>query len=162
MVREATEGDANAIAVVEVRAWQGAYQRALGPEFLNELSVPLRAAAWESTIPAGFATTTVAEHEGAIIGVCSVSAGGPVAEVLAVYVDPLQWQRGVGRALLEDGFDRIGERPWEAVHAWVFLHNAMGRAFLARFGFRMDKTRRTHELSGAEEVRMAMLRKARQ
>ena len=158
MLRQATVSDADAIALVEVRAWQAAYQRALGVEFLNELSVPLRATAWTSSLAAADAITVVAEHEGDVIGVCSVTVQGPVAEIASTCVDPLHWHRGNGRLLLEGGWERIGERTWEEAHAWLFLHNAMGRAFLARFGFRMDGTKRVHAASGAEEVRLRVAR----
>ncbi len=158
MLRDGTQADAEAIALIEVRAWQAAYQRALGPQFLNELSVPLRAAAWASALADADTTTLVAERDGDVIGVCAVSTAGPIAEIAGTYVDPLHWQAGVGRPLLEAGFERIVGQPWQEAHAWLFLHNAMGRAFFARFGFRMDGTKRVHDGSGAEEVRMRVLR----
>lgn len=158
VIRDPTPADADAIALVEVRAWQAAYQRSLGAQFLNDLSVPLRATAWATTIAATDRTTLVAEEAGSVIGVCSVTAPRAIAEVLAAYVDPLHWQAGVGRPLLESAFGRIADQPWEEVHAWLFLHNAMGRAFFARFGFRMDGTTRVHKASGAQEVRMRVKR----
>lgn len=154
MLREATEADADAIALVEVRAWQAAYQRALGVEFLNELSVGLRASAWAAALDGA----VVAEQEGHVVGVARAVVSGATAEIAAVYVDPLHWQRGIGRELLEDGFARIASEPWAQAHAWLFLHNAMGRAFFARFGFRMDGAKRDHEASGSQEVRMRLER----
>ena len=155
MVRDATPDDAGTIALVEVRAWQGAYQRALGLEFLRELSGAMRQSAWETAIATPGATTLVAEADGGVVGVVTVHVEGQAARIDAIYVDPVHQQRGHGRALLEAAFARVADQPWEVAQAWLFLHNAMGRAFFAVMGFRMDGEKRSHEPTGADEVRLA-------
>ena len=158
MVRQATAADAEAIAHVEIRAWQAAYGRALGAQFLNDLSEKLRQTAWEATLAAEGTTTLVAEDAGGVVGVAAVRTAGDAAEIDAVYVDPAHWRQGHGRALLSAAFQRVDAEPWQTARAWVFLHNAMGRAFFATLGFRMDGEKRHHDGTGADEVRLARTR----
>jgi N-acetylglutamate synthase-like GNAT family acetyltransferase len=157
VVRDASPADAGAIARVEVRAWQAAYQRSLGQEFLNELSAPLRQGAWETALATGDAVVLVEEAGEGVIGVVAVHVEEQVAVIDAVYVDPAHWHQGHGRGLLDAAFARVEDRPWDIAQAWLFLHNAIGRAFLAVLGFRMDGAKRKHA-TGADEVRLARQR----
>lgn len=154
MPRDAAPADAEAIARVEVRAWQAAYQRSVGPRYLAELSVGLRASAWEGRLDGA----RVVEHEGAVVGVCAVAVVEPVLEVRGLYVDPACWQRGFGRELLGDAIGRSAGAAWEHAEAWLFLHNAIGRSAFARLGFRLSGDKRQDPATHADEV---LLRKPR-
>ncbi len=163
-VREATPEDARAIAEVHVRAWRAAYQAIVPAELLDDLSVSLREDGWRSILsdPEPVAFTLLAEDpDGAVAGFCSIAlpsrdedAGERTAEIAAVYVDPSRWGSGVGRALLEQALERLRAEGWSEATLWVFRRNAQGRAFYARLGFALDGATRTHEASGATEVRM--------
>jgi RimJ/RimL family protein N-acetyltransferase len=159
-VRAAVPEDAEAIATVEVRAWQAAYQRSVGPRYLGELSTALRADVWREWItgPGPLIHCTVAEVDGAVAGACALAPAGDTLQLQALYVDPARWRSGIGGALFGDGLARHAAEPWNQVDAWLFLHNAVGRSAFARLGFRLEGSRRQHAETHADEVLLRKLR----
>ena len=98
---------------------------------------------------------------GAVHGFCSLAlpsrdpdAGARTGEVAALYVDPAQWRRGVGRALLGEALRRVPTDRWDEMTLWVLAGNEAARAFYAAAGFRPDGATATHAPSGAPELRL--------
>lgn len=163
MVRDATSGDARAIATIHVRAWQAAYQGFVSAQLLDDLSVTHREDIWSAALGDGpLAFTLVADSGvGAIAGFCAVAlpardddATDQTAEIAATYVDPAHWHNGVGRELVESAIAKLEPGAYDTATLWVFKRNAQARAFYARFGFRLDGATGTHQGTGAARVRM--------
>jgi GNAT superfamily N-acetyltransferase len=167
VIRAATPEDARAIAEVQVRTWQAAYQGFLPAQLLDDMSVSLREDSWQ-TLLAGAeraSLTVLAEDDdGAVEGFCTLVLPGRdedaterTAEVAATYVVPPRWGQGVGKALLAHTLEELPGGEWDEAILWIFLRNAQGRAFYARSGFRLDGAKSVHEPSGVPTARMRLL-----
>jgi GNAT superfamily N-acetyltransferase len=163
IVRRATPADAAAIAGVHVRSWQAAYRGIVPDEILDGLSVAARESTWDAILARGAdeAFTLVAEHDGCVVGFCSLTirsrdADADVAtgEIAAAYVDPDHWRRGAGRALLAAALQDVRAAGCDAVTLWVFARNDRARAFYGGFGFAPDGATTVDERSGEPEIRL--------
>ena len=109
-VRATRAADADAIAAMHRAAWRAAYP-GVAPVWS---SGPARRA------PAKLA---IAEIGGRPAGFCSFGptrdAESDVAEIYALYVDPVSWGRGAGRALCDHALAQAAERECRAMTLWV-------------------------------------------
>ena len=145
-VREATRSDAPAIARVRVAGWRAGYAGILDDGVLAALDPAADAARWLATWDSG-PRRRVAEAGGAVVGFTTTGAyrsagddpawplGPDDGELMAVYVDPGAWSRGVGAALLADADAvlRAGGHP--VARLWVLAANDRARRFYARHGW---------------------------
>ncbi|MBT8206888.1 MAG: GNAT family N-acetyltransferase [Acidimicrobiia bacterium] len=92
------------------------------------------------------AETTISEIDGVLVGFMSLIGN----EVGAIFVDPDQHGRGVGRALMDAARDR---HP--VLELNVFEANAVGRRFYDRYGF-VVVGRHLNEATGHPELRMRL------
>ncbi len=143
-VRRANGGDAPAIADIHVRSWRAAYRGILPDSLLDDLSVPERERSWSALVGnhENRWLTLVADSRRDLAGFCSVAipsrdeaAGEKTAEIGALYVDPDQWRRGVGGAMLSSALKELSENGWRDVILWVLPENQSALAFYDRFGF---------------------------
>ena len=161
IVRAARRADAEAIERIRIRGWQIGYRHVFPPEKLDRLEVDWTL--WRQRIerpPTGW-TTLVAESSGRVLGFLSIGPSRDeiaVGEVYAVYVDPDDWRRGTGRALLARGEERLAEDYAEAT-LWVLEDNPRACGFYESAGWSADGGRQTIERLGvlASEVRYRKL-----
>src|SRR5262245_52369619 len=110
LVRAATPSDAEAIERIRIRGWQVGYRHLYPPRELEALELDW--SRWTHRIespPAGWATY-VAEAHGRTVGFASVGPSrdeAAVGELYAIYVDPDEWSRGAGRALIARAEERL-------------------------------------------------------
>jgi ribosomal protein S18 acetylase RimI-like enzyme len=162
-VREANPDDTDAIVEVTAAGWRTAYRDIVPPERLGDLPV----ARWRHEVHVGLlrpvddAFTYVAEINGRFAGYCFVAApsreprvGGNVAELVAIYVDPAQWRRGAGSALMRAAIDRLAELPYDEVILWTFKENAPAIAFYERHGWRREREEKVHPTAQAVAIRL--------
>src|SRR5204863_351432 len=74
--------------------------------------------------------------------------------VVAMYVDPPHWRRGVGGALMEAAIDRLERLPYDEAALWTFKENSRAIAFYERFGWREDGAEKIHARSEEPAIRM--------
>jgi ribosomal protein S18 acetylase RimI-like enzyme len=159
LIRRETADDAEAVAVVHVRAWRAGYAGIVPDEVLARLNP----AAWaqrrrDFDTAAGDHpfTTLVAEDAGAVIGFITF---GPYrnnqdpddlvpgcGEVLSTYVEPARWSTGVGRDLMAEALPGLRDQGFAEVRIWVLADNARARRFYERVGLRADGERSTYEI----------------
>lgn len=160
-VRVARRQDALAVAGVHVRSWQGAYRGLLPDEYLDALRPEDRAAHYTfGSADASLPTTIVAVEHGAI---CGFATTGPsrdtdadgMGEVLALYVDPEAWGKGVGARLVAEGRARLAHLGFSEAVLWVLVGNDRAQRFYRTDGWQPDDGRRSEELWGVvvDEVR---------
>ncbi len=149
-LREASPGDAEAVAALAVRAWRAAYAGILPAAFLAGLDARAWAAEWRAYLEerpaeerlwllcerrrlAGFART----------GSCAdddVPAGA--AELHGLYVEPKRTGRGLGSLLLRHAAADLAGRGFPLLVLWHFAANRRAGAFYERLGLRPDGARR--------------------
>lgn len=157
-IREATERDALAVAVVGRTAALQAYAHIFPPTAPQ----PTVRALWErwrtllgEVRPPG--TGLVSEVDGAVAG--SVVAGTEPDEpgaghVAGLYVHPDRWGGGDGVRLLDAAMDRLRAAGCPEVTLWVLRDNDRARAMYERRGWRPDGgTRTVPTVPEVEELR---------
>ncbi len=147
--RRATPADAQAIAETHVASWQIAYRGFFPDAVLDNLSVADRRTQWERALAKpdhGIWVTGEAPRVTGFISVCpSRDAGLPppeFAEIAALYIHPLAWGTGCGRALCEAVIANLRQTPAQTATVWVLTSNARARHFYERVGFTADDTHR--------------------
>lgn len=138
-VRNATPGDAGAIARVARASWRETYRDIFEPAFIEDF---LARAYGEDGLSRAAATAAdhddaaflVAERDGEVIGYLQFGHGPRGPELFRVYADPAQYGTGVGSVLLAELHRRIEELV-ESYVLDVHSRNARGRAFYDRNGF---------------------------
>ena len=106
LIRPAEPGDALAVARVHVRSWQAAYRKLLPDDYLDQLRPEDRAQKYDfANADPLKPKTIVAVEDGAIRGFASVMPSRDPdlpghGELGALYLEPEQWGRGIGVALV--------------------------------------------------------------
>ena len=146
-VRLALPADAGAIARVQVASWRAAYAGLMPEALLAGLSVEKREAAWRDRLEHPQDPERrlfVVEVSGEVLGFASTGgsrdedAEPGTAEVLAVYLAPAAWGRGLGRALFGEAVDDLRARGWTRVTLWVLEGNGRAIRFYESAGMRPD------------------------
>jgi ribosomal protein S18 acetylase RimI-like enzyme len=159
VVRPATPGDAEAIARVHVRTWQGAYRHVFPAGELASISVEGREGYWRRVL-ADSTGVLVSEVDGEVAGFASVGSsrdadGEGVGELFAIYVEPAHWDAGVGRELAFAADESLRALGFDEATLWVLEDNPRARRFYESGGWRLDGATRTGTHLGLEtrEVR---------
>jgi GNAT superfamily N-acetyltransferase len=165
-VRAATEADAEAIVELTAAGWRAAYPGIVPAERIESLPI----AGWRHDVrsglrsPEGDSFTLIAELDGAVAGYCYVAAPGRenppdsrVAELVALYVDPDRWRRGVGRILLQSAGDRARRAGYAELTLWSFEQNARALNFYEALGWERTAERRPHRATGAPTIELHRL-----
>jgi ribosomal protein S18 acetylase RimI-like enzyme len=149
--------DASQIAGVQVRSWQVAYRGVFPGEWLDRLTVEERLPFWERYLSDNDTATVLAEIEGVVVGFALLGADRDDpsrGKILAIYLDPLVWRRGIGRALMLVSEKTLSERFSTAI-LWVLDQNERARRFYEAVGWVHDGTSKPMVIfgRGATEVR---------
>lgn len=160
IIRRAIAADAGAVARVHVRSWRAGYRGLLSGEELAGPSEAQRDTMWQGLLEQEAGPTVfVAEVDDAIVGFCAVATpshdadvGHDVAEIDALYVDPVAWRTGVGRALLREALGSLRDGPWREMTLWVMSDNERAHRFYGQFGWVADGRQRSDR--AGTEVRL--------
>lgn len=159
-VRVARPGDAESIRAVAERGWDGAHGDILADETIDRVVEE-----WydvENTREAVRREAVgyfVAEVGDEIVGYVSGgrSDDPDVATLAAIYVDPDDWGRGIGTALLERFHDFCRRRGYDRVRLRVLAANDRARSFYRHHGYELVEEGAT-ELFGERAVEAAYVR----
>lgn len=155
--------DAQAMAELHIAAVQAAYAALLPAEYLGNLSIPKRQAAWRKAIELGEPQLQVAVEDGRVVGFVgydrSRDAGTPstAGEIWAIYAAPDRWSQGVGLALWDAARDGLEDEGCTTVTVWVPLRNERTLRFHELAGFKRETaSAKTVEVGGLklQEVRL--------
>lgn len=170
-LRLAVAADAEALAVVHINSWREIYKDVFPERVLEELNAARHAAYWRSLVAAAPGGTVVCEREGTVMGFLSLAAaaGGDsresAGEITSIYLDPQQWRRGYGAALMRWALSQAESRGWRRVISWSLRENRHARAFYESMGFHPDGASKTGHLgerfSGVKERYVTLVRFAR-
>lgn len=164
MIRVADPTDADAVSVLHVRSWRTGFREFIDAGLLPEADLAQRRAFWSHVLarPSDEVTILVAADAGGPIGVCLIVAANTdddipdpgVAQIMVLYVDPVAWRTGAGRALLNEGRRLVRERGQHSWVLWTLADHIATRAFYDAEGFRPDGAERTEGKDGARVVRL--------
>lgn len=155
MLRPATPMDALAVARVHIRSWQVGYRGLLPDAFLDALRPEERAERYTFGDPdRAKPFTTVAIVEAAIsafvtIGPASAQTTG-AGHLMALYVDPDKWRRGIGRTLLAEGCRQLVERGHHEAVLWVLVGNHAAEHLYSSQGWWIDGPVELQEVWGLQ------------
>ncbi|MFG0632121.1 GNAT family N-acetyltransferase [Pseudomonas sp. xss_2] len=143
LIRKPNSKDAAAIATLHIRSWQSAYNGLLSARYLSglETTVERRVAFLTQAIEAGSPSIRVAELTGRVVGWISFGpsrdedAAAGTAELMAIYLDPAFWLRGIGSALWAEAQQVMQDDGYGQVSAWVLDGNEPARCFYLKHGF---------------------------
>ncbi|MGH2852261.1 MAG: GNAT family N-acetyltransferase, partial [Solirubrobacteraceae bacterium] len=168
-LRDASAGDAAAMAALLAAAWRAGY-RGIVPDDLLELDVAEWEAHLAAPVEAGVNTIVAVDEHDRVVG---FSRFGPDPDdpdpgagyIASIYVDPASAGGGIGQRLVESAVERLAADGRDRVTLWVFRENARARALYERLGFvedgaelvdqrwRTPQVRYRHEVAPAEGAR---------
>lgn len=149
LLRQAEPDDAMAVARVHVRSWQAAYRKLMPDDYLDQLRPEDRAEKYTfDSVDPSKPRTIVAVDAGIICGFATTApARDPklpgYGELYALYVDPVQWNRGIGVALVSAARSHLFEQGFQHAMLWVLAGNIRAERFYGRDGWQPDGQRRT-------------------
>jgi GNAT superfamily N-acetyltransferase len=156
LLRPAEPDDALAVARVHVRSWQAAYRTLLPDDYLDQLRPEDRAQKYDfSSLDPLKPQTIVAVEEGLIQGFATTApARDPDlpghGELYALYVDPEQWGRGIGFALVSAARAHLLGLGFRSAVLWVLSGNVRAERFYRLDQWTPDGLRRTDSVWGIE------------
>ncbi len=151
------------MAEVNAAGWRVGYRELVPRHYLEALPVTR----WRREMAEGLRNprrdsfTRVAELDGSFAGYGFVAAPGRsepddsrLAELVALYVDPECWGRGVGRALLDAVLAAAARLGYEEIFLWTFEGNERALALYEPAGFEPDGATRPFAPTGTATLRM--------
>ncbi len=153
-IRQARPDDAAAIARVYIESWLDTYPGIVSSQLLCAMTQKGQAARWRATISArGRESVLVAEYGQQ--GVVGMASFGPVrdsslgfdGEVYTLYVDPMFFGCGAGRALLRAAFLNLRQQGFGKCVIWAHAKNNV-RFFYEKMGGRLVAERTAPMMGG--------------
>jgi ribosomal protein S18 acetylase RimI-like enzyme len=151
-LRHATPGDAADVAGVHVRSWQVAYRGLLPDQRLDAMRAEDRVARYDFGTTDPVRPSTLVAVDGGIIrgfvttGPCRDADGSGIGEILALYVDPPAWGRGVGRQLIAEARATLSRQGFAEASLWVLTGNSRAQNFYRADGWLQDRDGRTETI----------------
>ena len=150
--------DVGGVAEVSVAAWKAAYRGLLPTDYLEQLTAASRVQAWRTALerpvrPGGLRVVSEDEHGSVSAFLASGPAhaeteAGTTGQVYVLNVDPAQWGKGHGTALMTEALRSFDVAGFASAVLWVHPANARARRFYERLGWRNDQEQREQEVFG--------------
>ncbi|MQA73172.1 MAG: GNAT family N-acetyltransferase [Solirubrobacterales bacterium] len=161
-VRPARPEDAEALAEAAIAAWREGF-RGIVPDDVDPRRAwqPRRLAQRLAGTADDGTEILAAEVDGAVRGLLllgpsrDVRAPAAESEVVALYVHPEHWRRGLGRALVAGALERLAVAGYRETIVWTLAESPRNLAFYEALGFRRDGgTQRRPSFGSPLEVRL--------
>lgn len=139
-IRQASAGDAEAIARLHAASWRTAYRGALSDAYLDGSIEAERAAVWRERLrqPTPDQFVAVAESGGAMTGfVCAYGGHDPRWGTFLdnLHVTPALKRQGIGAHLMAEAARWSARHyPGQGMYLWVLDSNDSAKRFYARMG----------------------------
>ncbi|MCM2344261.1 MAG: GNAT family N-acetyltransferase [Alphaproteobacteria bacterium] len=145
-LRPATAADAAALAHLHIEGWRASYGGLVEQSFLEALDGKQRTQDWVKWLAEGTEALIAHDDLGQAAGFISFNrlmtpppGMSPVrplytAEVLALYILPDYWRKGLGQQLMQAAAARLKERKHKSLCLWVLEKNTRGNAFYKALG----------------------------
>jgi GNAT superfamily N-acetyltransferase len=129
-IRKAQIGDESSLAQVHIKSWQETYKGLIADEYLDSLTNDLdqRTQSWINTLQNGDRWTWVATVNNKIVGFALF--GHPrdpqrenFIELGAIYLLNSEQGKGIGFALVKNGFEEMIKLGFKKAYCWVLEGN---------------------------------------
>ena len=153
-LRRAETADAIAVARVHVRSWQAAYRKLMPDDFLDQLRPEDRAKRYDfANLDPMKPQTIIAIERGEIRGFATTASTQDsnmpdFGELCGLYVDPDDWGRGIGVALVSAARTRLLDLGFRNAILWVLVGNTRAQRFYRKDQWTPDGGQRTEEKWG--------------
>ena len=157
ILKPAAEGDARAIAEINVATWRAAFRGALPDAILDGLSIDKREAEFRKILSPSAtspARTEVAWENGEIVGFVVFGASrdedapAGTGEIYAIYVREERWGRGIGRLLLDGARASLAASGSTRLTLWTLAGIEKTIRFYRSSGFEADGATKIVERGG--------------
>lgn len=181
-LRHAEPSDADAVAALHLAGWQQGYAGLLPAEHLAGLDAEASRARWRAQLgngdrrtmelvaeladtPHSPGTADTVDTDGDLMGFVMV---GPAldrdreiaqAELMALYVTPSRWRRGIGAALHDGAITLMLQQGAREAVVWVLAGNERALAFYRSRGWIDDGLQRTETVDGVAIVDVRLRRR---
>lgn len=154
-IRIAAAEDVRRIAEIQVDSWRSAYRGILPDAYLDRLDVESRLAVWRQFVGKSESPILVADEEKTLVGFCHLMPSRDTdadneAEIVAIYLDPPAWRRGIGRGLCAAALAIACEQGYRAMTIWVLEENRRARGFYEAMGLATDGGTKLARIGGQE------------
>lgn len=125
MIRPANQADVLQIAQVHVQSWHETYQDIVRQEILDQLNIDHKMQIWKMVIDDPNQIVLVYEEQGRVLGFADYyfKLNGEMGELKAIYLLNMVQGKGVGKELLQRGFDLLKEKNYKQMIVEVFDQN---------------------------------------
>jgi ribosomal protein S18 acetylase RimI-like enzyme len=162
VIRSARLGDADAMGLVHVRAWQAVYRGVMPDDYLDGLQADDRAEMWRRGLTRSRSDQqlTVIEVDGAVVGFAASGresdeqTDGETGELYAINLDPEHWGEGLGRALLRHVTRALANTGFRTAVLWVVPENERARGLYESEGWLDDNLSRKADVLGVTVTEM--------
>lgn len=144
-IRTAIPSDARRLAAINVAAWRSAYRGLLPDSVLDKLSLEAKADRLRGRIIDPTTQVRVLEQDGAIVGYVTFGASQDgdadqerVGEIYALYLEPGNWRKGHGSALVQAAIVSLQDAKCAEVTLWALYNNERASRFYQALGFMAD------------------------
>lgn len=144
-IRDGSAHDAAAVEAVHYASRDAAYRGRVPGWPVEEPDRAGRVQRWRKWLSDPGIISLIGEVNGKIVGFCTVrpatdSGADPkvVAEMPTLYIHPLWWRRGYGKALCDEALDRVSALGFKELTLWVVDTNTEAHDFYIAQGFRDD------------------------
>jgi L-amino acid N-acyltransferase YncA len=158
VIRPATLADTRGIAEVHVASWRAVYRGLLPDSVIEERSIVEREELWQRVINGQKFQLIVAEEQEKIVGFVNFgptrdpACVQPTGEILAIYVAPHRWYKGIGGKLMRAALSELKTRGFDQVTLWVLDTNALARTFYESVRFSADGAARNEIVGENTEI----------
>lgn len=145
-IRKAKKQDVLRIAEIQVHGWRTAYVNLMPQTTLAQLSIEDKTTMWLKIIETN--QTHILVYDAPIKGIVGWVAYGPardphqdktVAEISAIYIDPVQIRSGYGKQLFKQSVINLKEMGYLKVYLWVLSENHNAILFYKNQGMLKDE-----------------------
>jgi GNAT superfamily N-acetyltransferase len=142
IIRKARESDILGLAETHVASWRAAYRGLMPDKIIEKHTVESRSVAWTKTLVDPTQRILVCISDERVAGFSYFGrsrekhAEPTEAELMAIYVHPDYWRRGIGRAICRETIENL-RGNFSTVIVWVLRDNHNTRKFYEAMDFKL-------------------------
>jgi ribosomal protein S18 acetylase RimI-like enzyme len=151
-IRKAEFKDAEQIANVKIRSWQGSFENVMPQGVIYSLSLDELTLEWQETLT-NARNTMLCEVNNEIVGFISYGSHRTnfeenLGEIYALYFLPDYRSNGYGSKLIAYALDELKNKGFKEVYLWVLSKNSVAIEFYKKHGFCSTNKQKIYEIVG--------------